>query len=901
MARAFKDMPEDQREEIMRRLSGPARGATMDALHESEANAREAAAQKAEEIAKEIYVQRGGYIGSHGSPERFKGLMADIPLDQREAVLAAIPEEQREDAEAAMAMVVSDEALVQTSVALAETATIGGKPNPDVAKAVLDVVPLEQREAALAKMSEGARAAVEAEAAKRTAELEAASSALFKAVDDGDPNAMRKLLLNRGPQEIAELERIYGEQNLDENGKPRSLRGDLKEEFAEDIDEEAGERNDRDYIEAVFDGDKTTAKAIALQLAMEGTGSTDSTDEELIFATLESIKDPEERARVEAIFEERQSLDEDAVEDGTNTLTGMLRDELLEEDDASEAERDDYDYNRAMALHAGNFEKASAVKADQMLDPGIMGDLSIRDAMKGAMIVPGVGMAVAWAGPEVLELAGVDVDQKVAQPNVEGVAEMMADKPQAERDKIDAEMQGITGGAGLADVAAARCQNDYDVDLVDSAVKGDEVGVKAARWKKRAAGVNADEQGMMQQIEGPDHAKVMARIDEKYGEGTFNRLSNDVMNEEELKANQQLAETGEVDPVTGISAAAGRHALSWSLDDIGKHLRIKNGEHKGELHSADKMTEIKGELCAQWEVTEEELEEMIDEKMGGKDAFKLKQMLKGEPKDFHERMQRLRDEHDFTRGSGAGVIGSTVTDLSSDAGAAQDSQMAKLEGLYGTLADLDAKKADGGELTAEEQASYDKTMKEFTERSRYFGSNVSNYQAAQESITNDVTMVVGAVTAATVTIASAGTLGPAAAGVMGTLYAGAATMLTKEAMLGDSYNTHDQGKDAVNTAAQMGAGLATAGLAPAIGNAAGSVGGAVGNTLGATAGQVASAGFTGVANGAVSGLIAAPPPSSPTRACSRARATSERSPATSLSAPPARRWAAGSPGRRQWG
>lgn len=786
-----------------------------------------------------------------GLDKGFEKQMEDLPPAMRRSIAERMPENLRDAALAAAERAnQTDKEISEGSASFENLAKAGapGDKDTDAQKQrdeamadALEKIPYAKRDEVLAKMDDKTRAVAEEAKAKKTKELEGKSADLFKAVNAGmleagtDIATIRKTLATLSANEAAELKAIYAKQN-----EGHDLEKDL-------LGEVGGDSPDVALISAALgdDKDRSKQKAIALQLAAKGSGVTDGTDEELLFKTLESIKDPKER---EKVFEEFKKRQREAGEEITD-VKDMIKDELL----TGEAKRDDYDYNRAMALAEGNFKRAKAIQVDQSLDPGILGDVSIRDVSFAANAIPIVGQAIC-AGVNIADAAGIiDADKKLAEPNTEAVAQIMADcKSQEERDGIAKEHERATG-VSLEATVMARCEKDYDRNLVKAATANDKVGINAARWMKNADKQNSDEQGMMSQLEGEDHAKVIERINKEYGEGTFDRVSKKVMNEEELAANKELAETGKVKPETGLVAAMPDWSASWDLKDIKKNLVGKDGK----LLKKDEMDRVKAAVCEKRGITPAEFDKEIEQHLGGKDAFKLRQMFKGEPKDFREKMDRMREEHAFNREGASNAAGNVTTDALSDAGKVEDAQMAKLEESYKTLDRLQ-KSVEAGNASPEERAEYGKAKKEFDERSGYFDSNVTNYQASRDTVTNDLTTIGATIAGAAVTLATAGTCGPVVAAGLGALYAGAATMVGKEILLGDSYNTHDQVKDGVQTAISTGVAIGTAGMSKGLDAFATSVGASAGGLLKGAGGEVVKevvTEFTKAGAGAVVGGV----------------------------------------------
>ena len=723
-------------------------------------------------------------------------------------------------------------------------------------QAALAKIPYRERERALEAMSPEARALAETAIATKKAEMNAKAVQLANAINAGmlengtDTTTIFQTLATLTPDERRELEDEYGKTYLDKDGEPRDLEADLRKEFKDEKNvfgqTTRSYKLDRQFLDAVFSGDTAEQKAIALQLGARGSSLTDCTDEPLIMKTLESIKDPAEREETFRIFKERQ---EKAGEDETD-VSQMLRAEMV----TGDVDEDDYEYKRALALSHGQFDEAKAVQVAEHMDPGFLGDVSIRDASTVAAFVP--GGALITGGVALADAAGViDAEKKVAEPDTEKAAEVYSTaSSQTERDKISAHFAEANDGKSVREIAEERCPDKADALLVDSAAKNDRDGMAAARWKKAEDKLNSDEQGMMKQIEGDRHKQVIARIDAEFGEGTFETKSKNVMNEDELVANAELAEAGKVKPITGLLATTPQVSTGWTLDDIAKHLKDPNDPKKQKLLSKEEMEALKAELCEQRGMTAEEFDEMIDLKLGGKDAFKLRQMLKGEPANQAERMQRIEEEQAFNREGLANLPGKLLTDSFSTMGESQDAQYKKLQEANAAITDLEKKQADGS-ISPEEQAELAKLDKDFTERTGYFDTNVKGYQLSRDTISNDVTTVLAATAGAVATVMTGGAAGP----VVGALIAGLTTIASKTALLGDTYNDRDRMKDELQTLLSVGAAGATAALGPTIDLIANRLGGAAGAMLKGPAGEIlkelVAAGTKGTLAGGVGGFI----------------------------------------------
>ena len=780
---------------------------------------------------------RSGVIDDLPEEEQGAAVAADERLDEQLAVEDAKYEKKQKK----MAEGVADFEALAAAPAPEEKDPDWQKVQDKAADEALAKIPFNQRDEAMETMSPEARKTLEAAQAKKTKELEGKATALFNGINAGmlergtDTATIRRTLAGLSASEVEELKLIYGKLHM-EDGRPRDLEADLDEEFDDPSS------LDRSFLRAVFTGDTAEQKAVALQLAAEGSGATDSTDEKLIMATLESIKDPEEREEVLRIFHQRQV---DAGAEFTE-VPAMLRDELL----SGEAERDDYDYNRAMALVEGKFAQARAIEQDQALDPGIMGNFSTRMLTGGgALLMLGpIGAASVLLLGEAVDVSGVvDIDRPVAEPDTEKVAQLCEGCTKKELDETNEAFQE-TNHETLANVARRRCENQYDVNLVTYATAGDDVGVKASRWMKAASGDSADEQKMLSQVEGDTHLEVMERIEHDFGDGTFARVSKDVMNETEMKAQEELVSCGRVSPGLGLAAAADTGSFSWNLDDIQKHLIDPKTK---KLYPKARMKEILEEFGEFTGVTTPEmLDDMIDDKLGGKDAFRMKQMLKGEPETLEEKFQRARELHEFDREGLGNVAGGAVTDSFSTAGSAEDAQFNRIAQLYGQLAPLEAK-VQAGSATPEEQAEYAKTMNEFEERRGYLDSNSSSYQTSRDSITNDLTTIAATYAGVGLTVVSGGALSAPAAAALGAGLAGITTMAGKELLLGGGYNEHDFGKDLANTTLNIGTGVLTAGLAPGLDKFGSQIEGMVGGGLG----KVLGGGAKGMIGSSLNGML----------------------------------------------
>ncbi len=814
--------------------------------------------------------------------EELKDQVSDIPEAMRDAVVSSLSKgDKRDQASQALSEVKTDEENSRKYDArLAITIGAGAKEFADLAKAkpqskpgddpgkvedaqkqydkkvqeALAKIPYREREKALEAMPEDARVIAQAAIATKKAEMNAKAAQMFNAINAGvlangtDTTTILQTLATLTPDERRELEDEYAAAFKDEKKEGRSLESDLMKEFQDEKTvfgaKKKDNKLDRELISAVFSGDTTEQKAIALQLGARGSSSTDCTDEALIMKTLESIKDPDEREKVFKTFKERQ---EEAGQSDTD-VSQMLRSEMV----TGAVDKNDYEYKRALALTHGKFEEAKSVEIEEAMDPGLLGKVSIRDVATVASFVPGGGLVSGAVG--LADATGlIDAERKVAEPDTEKAAGVYATADsQTQRDKIDAAHAENNDGKSVADIARERCPDKHDVLLVESASKNDKDGMAAARWKKNEAKMNSDEQGMMKQIEGDRHKQVVARIDAEFGEGMFESRSKAVMNDEELAANKELSESGKVKPLTGLLATMPTVSTGWALEDIEKHLRDPKDPKK--LLSKDEMVALKKELCDKQDMTPEEFDEMIDHKLGGKEAFKLRQMMKGEPATREERMTRLKEEQDFNREGIGNLAGKMLTDTVSTAGVSQDANYELLKDADAKITELEKKKADGS-ISEAETAELKKAEKDLDERSDYYGTNVKAYQTSRDSISNDVTTIAAATAGAIATVVTGGAAGP----LVGALITGLTTIASKQLLLGGTYNERDQMKDELQTMFSMGAAGASTAAGPAIDLIANKLGGAAGAMLKGPAGEVikelVTAGSKGMIGGGLSGLM----------------------------------------------
>ena len=809
-----------------------------------------------------------GLLGdTRSKEERVKNRIANMPPAMRESVVAAMPEgDARDRATAALDAVHVDEEGDRKHAA-AVTAKIEGstkdfaelatkkrpeaKPGDDPgaiedaqkkfdkeAAAALAKIPYKDREKAIAEMPEEARAVASAAMDKKREEMKAKAKTLFDAMnstsvfDPGvDVSTVFQTLATLTPDERKEIEAEYGKAFKKDDGhggsEARDLESDLRSEFQDITSMGVTTKSrelDRQFISAVFSGDTAEQKAIALQLGARGSTATDFTDEALLKATLASITDPEERAKTFKIFTERQQKKGESDTD----VSQMLRSETV----TGDVDKNDYEYKQLLALSNGQMEAAKAVEAEEAMDPGMLGKVSVRQIAHAADVLPG-GFLIS-NGIDLADAAGlVDADRKVAEPNTEKVAQIYAGaESQSERDKISANFKDNNGGKSIQEVTSDRCPEASDSLLVDSATKNDKVGVAAGRMLKASEKLNSDEQAILKELEGPDGfgKKVIARVDEVKGEGHFDHMTSDVMNKEELAARDELRDNGKVKPLTGLLAATPKVSMGWAIEDIEKHLHDPADPKK--LLSKDAAAQLRKEFCEKQGITEDELEKVANARFGGKDAFRFLQMMKGEPATQAERVARMTEEQEFNREGLLNAPGKWLTDSRSNAGESQDLQYQKAlemqEQNGAAIAELEAKKAaaisdedkaaltkaqlDGDvkkivelqkkqmdAMTPDDRAALAKADQAMAEQAEYFGTNVKSYQAGRDTISNDVVTLGAGAVGTLATIMSGGTAAP----VIGALLSGLTTIGGRLVLLGDTYNTRDVSKDALQTGVNM--------------------------------------------------------------------------------------------------
>ncbi len=208
---------------------------------------------------------------------------------------------------------------------------------------------------------------------------------------------------------------------------------------------------------------------------------------------------------------------------------------------------------------------------------------------------------------------------------------------------------------------------------------------------------------------------------------------------------------------------------TWGTDDKAVR-RLLEGKSK------DEIDQIKAAYKKRFN---KDLDGELERHLSGRDAFDVREAMKGKPDNPAEQIQRMIEIHQFERNAGSGVA-----DLISDSGQQMDQQYDRVLEIK---RQLDEQGMDS--LTAEQKKELD-----------YLTGNQSATRTtlieSKNTVSSALAMAATAVVGTVATILSAGTLGPVFAAVAGSIIGSGAGMAVKAGIQGAAYGIKDVTQDA---------------------------------------------------------------------------------------------------------
>ncbi len=441
--------------------------------------------------------------------------------------------------------------------------------------------------------------------------------------------------------------------------------------------------------------------------------------------------------------------------------------------------QDGNDKELSQALLDGDTAKASAVKLDTAMNGGLLGG--------GGFLGTGIGQ-----------------DSNAMYDAISNC------KDATERAKMEEAYKNKTGTDLKVDLdmnldGAAK-------DVATNLLSGDKAAADAARVKAATEGFFTDKSAIYKQLDGKspeERALLIKKFNAQYGEQadgeSFDDTLKDNMSGKDLDKAKMLEKDGKLSDTFALNYAMNGSFFSTDKDAIKSTL---TGKSPAEV---DK-------LCAQYQKDFGiDLKTELADDTSGRDGFEIKELMKGEPTTLEDKVARAHERYDFERGN-SGEFSKNVIDAFSDKGTMLDSQENRVDDLFARF--------KSGEATPQEKAELEKVV-------GYQQMDVKTYDETKDKAANGLATGAAIAAAAVVTIATAGTAAPALAAAGAALAGGTASMITKEAILGDDYSREDMRNDAIQT----GVGVLSAGSLGAL-SAAGNELDAAGGALRQFAGSV---------------------------------------------------------------
>ncbi len=582
-------------------------------------------------------------------------------------------------------------------------------------------------------------------------------------------------------------------------------------------DEMSGSELDRAL--ALAKGDKIAAAAEAIFDAVDGLG----TNEELVYSTLRNLS-PEDLDKVKAYY----------LLHHKESLESALRSDFS-----------DRELSRALALAAGDKNKADAYAIDEALQGSIWGP-----------------------DREGLEQVHKQIATDVGEANPNMTSEELAIEVRRRTGEVEASYETWPGaGKTLKQVYAEKLEGPTR-DLAIALVDNDQDGADAARFAIEAkaaqseARQDADDQfndilkarhGRMLDKARRDNYPRLAEelrkeIDQRAAQGNpmtpWDRqkrerdiqvqigtiaqgLSQEGMSTLEKRFDEAYTGTWQkYDPNTG-EVATHRGGFRVMSELLSSGPETKDYLKKGHLTLAEeirysvegagtneqRLTSVtkgrtKAEIAQAREEYKERWHEDMDERIhdevdwGTRDRFDIDENLRGAPENPQEMLESAKRRYTFeTTTYGAGGL----FELAPEARRVLDEDYRRVQQSYERLNDPDPRKRPTG-------AELDDIYGRFESRVKTFEVSTDTYRKSVDSMVDAIVQVVAAAVAIIVIAATWGSATPLVAAVYGSLWGTAATITAKIVLLGNAYGLEDFGKDLALGAVDAAIAAATAGV-----------------------------------------------------------------------------------------
>jgi hypothetical protein len=574
---------------------------------------------------------------------------------------------------------------------------------------------------------------------------------------------------------------------------------------------------------AQLEGDQALADAAILYEAMDGWG----TDEEIIMRTLRG-KSEEERAAIIEAYEREYGED--------------LSDEL-------DSELSDHDLDRADALMEGDTALADAIAIDQAMHGGWTGAGTDEAAIEA--IYEDVRRDVA-AEAQRQGWSTEEMEAEVRRRNA-GIEGSYQDRYGGEWEPGD---ESALRQAFRSDLSGS------ELDLVVALADNDLIAADAARLDIESRSIIPDEDvtnGVLRhqyerayeelrRDEWPAMQRELDRQAEENGWDRYQRREAERRMERDLERRAQERSRGYMSDLetrfdseyTRWSGAGLSRVLDMTMSPTDRQQARDLMDQGGRLSPAQEIhyavtgagtdeqaiqralagrsPEEIADIRAEWNRLHpnESLDDRLGSELGGRDEFDTNMLLQGEPRNAAEEIAQMRERANWEFDNASGLFSGEEEGILRD-------RLERMEQSYATLTDPDA--------TPEERAT---AARRFEHRSSNVSSAISVYREQMDAAT-DALATAAAVAAAIVVVVVAAVLTPftgggsaaAGAGILaalggaltsGTVAAAAAvaaataTIVTKQAMLGDAYSGEDMAVDAVVGVVDAVTAYATAGI-----------------------------------------------------------------------------------------
>jgi hypothetical protein len=420
----------------------------------------------------------------------------------------------------------------------------------------------------------------------------------------------------------------------------------------------------------------------------------------------------------------------------------------------------------------------------------VLGNLGGEDLeVTKALLEDKQGEAAAIRINEALD--GLGTDEEAVYKYLEG-------KDPKEIEAIRTAYKNKTGRELATDIVDDFSSAEMDIAL--GLERGDKAAAAAGRIKNAGDGLGTDEKAIYDQlkVKNPkdkkelekaleEHKAIIKAYESAYGKGSFDAMLKDELSDDDLEQAKQFAKDGKLDPVFALQLATTK-SLGTDEELLKETLKDK---------TPDEIKKIREDYAKKTNGGNLDLD--LGGEIDGRDAFEVRQMLKGKPQTPKEHYDRAMERYDFERGEGSTAFSRTMMDLSESIGMHSkgeqlEKQTQRLREMFDENGEL---KPDADGKVVEKLAGYQET-------------DATNYKDAKEAVGNAVTTVGTIAVAALVTICTKGAAAPWLVAVISGLAGGGANMALKYGMQGAAYGGEDIAIEALTTAisAALGGALA---------------------------------------------------------------------------------------------